>query len=142
MNRTVRTTGLVLGALAAGVTPAQVASAAVAPQAKTASVPAKTAVAPRAATAASCTRSMDYGRVTVRVKVAGGKASFVSVSAPKELPRSAAINATAVPKLKARALKTGMTSSKVKRIRTVSGATETSKAFRASLKCALIKVHR
>jgi len=138
MKRTVRTTGLVLGALAAGIAPAQAASAAVT---ASAAVPDKTALV-RSATTASCTRSMDYGRVTVKVKRTGTKVRFVSVVAPKELPKSAAINGSAVPTLKSRALKAGMRSTKVKKVRTVSGATETSKAFKASLKCALVKVKR
>ncbi len=138
MKRTVRTTGLVLGALAAGIAPAQAASAAVT---ASAAVPDKTALV-RSATTASCTRSMDYGRVTVKVKRTGTKVRFVSVVAPRELPKSAAINGAAVPTLKSRALKAGMRSSTVKKVRTVSGATETSKAFKASLKCALVKVKR
>lgn len=144
MKRTARTTGLVLGALAAGIAPAQAASAAVTASAaveSSSAVPSKTALV-RSATTASCTRSMDYGRVTVKVKRTGTEVRFVSVVAPKELPKSAAINSAAVPTLKSRALKAGMRSTKVKKVRTVSGATETSKAFKASLKCALVKVKR
>ena len=149
MRTSLRMTGAVLLALVAGFLPAQAATAGVAtPAAKTAEVPGKTASVPaktaraRGVRTASCTRAAGSTRGTVRVRVSAGRATFVSVSAPARTRAKTAANARALRTLRTRALKSGMRSARVSRIKSVGGASRTSTAFRSSLTCTLRALHR
>lgn len=126
MNRkTVRAVSL-LGAVGAAVMPFSAATAAVPLAAK------KTY---------TCSTNTDYGPVKVTITVANKKATITRVVTEQVLPKSRVINSAAVPKLKAKAVATGMKSAKVARIGNISGATETAKGFKGSLKQCLVKAH-
>ena len=78
--------------------------------------------------------SYDYGSVTVTIKVGGGRIVAVSSKAQNPLSHSRDINATALPKLDAKALAAQSAS-----ITAVSGATLTTAAYKKSLQSALTK---
>ena len=89
-----------------------------------------------AATANGPTVSTPYGPVAVSVTVKGGKVTkVVARKYPTKAAKSRKINARAIPKLKAQALK-----SSTGNIAGVSGATATSNGFRSSLQAALSQV--
>jgi uncharacterized protein with FMN-binding domain len=80
--------------------------------------------------------SMRWGPVQVRIRVKGKTFTNLGTTFPTERPKSARINANAVPILRQEALR-----SHTARIHAVSGATLTSKAFAASLQAAISKAH-
>jgi uncharacterized protein with FMN-binding domain len=84
-------------------------------------------------TIAGAAESNQYGTVQVQIKVANGRLTDVSVlQVPESDPRSAQINATAVPMLRSEALSAQSAS-----LDGVSGATYTSASYEASLASAL-----
>ncbi|MEQ4301673.1 FMN-binding protein [Plantactinospora sp. B6F1] len=77
----------------------------------------------------------DYGAVKVTITVAGGKVTAANATYPEEDPTSATINEGAIPKLRKQTL--AVTSAN--KVNTVSGASLTSAAYKASLQSALDK---
>ncbi|MFC6018487.1 FMN-binding protein [Plantactinospora solaniradicis] len=77
----------------------------------------------------------DYGTIKVTITVKGGKVSDVDADYPDEDPTSAGINENAIPKLRQQVLAAQSAS----KITTVSGASLTSAAYKASLQSALDK---
>jgi uncharacterized protein with FMN-binding domain len=77
-----------------------------------------------------------YGAVQATIVTTNGKITNVLITAPQDNPRSAGINAQAVPILKSETLQAQSAS-----INGVSGATVTSNAYVQSLQAALAKAH-
>jgi uncharacterized protein with FMN-binding domain len=77
-----------------------------------------------------------YGAVQATITVAGGKITAVTISAPEDNPRSAAINTQAIPLLQSETLQAQSAN-----IDIVSGATYTSEAYQQSLQAALDQAH-
>lgn len=75
----------------------------------------------------------NYGPVQVTITVAGTRITNVTATAPKDYPESVQINRHAVPILDREALQ----AQSVSGVHKVSGASLTSKAFKASLKSAM-----
>jgi uncharacterized protein with FMN-binding domain len=76
-----------------------------------------------------------YGNIELSITVAGGKITNVTtLDSPQESSRSKSINANALPKLRQETLVAQSAS-----INTISGATETSDAYRQSLASAITK---
>ncbi|UTI66063.1 hypothetical protein NBH00_07620 [Paraconexibacter antarcticus] len=80
------------------------------------------------------TVNMRWGAVKVNIFVRGRKIIGVSATAPTERPRSARINANALPILRQEVLK-----AQSARIHGVSGASDTSRAYDTSLASAIRK---
>ena len=78
---------------------------------------------------------MRWGTVRVTITVNGSRITRVSASYPTERPRSTRINEHAIPILRSEAL-----SAQSSNIRSVSGATMTSSAYKSSLRSALARV--
>lgn len=75
----------------------------------------------------------DYGPVSVAISVSGGRIDQVTTRRfPNDLPQSERISKTAIPQLQAAALQ-----AQSAEIVSVSGATYTSKGFKASLAAAI-----
>ena len=75
----------------------------------------------------------DYGPVSVAISVSGGRIDQVTTRRfPNDLPQSERISKTAIPQLQAAALQ-----AQSAEIASVSGATYTSKGFKASLAAAI-----
>ncbi|MBF9130214.1 FMN-binding protein [Plantactinospora sp. S1510] len=77
----------------------------------------------------------DYGTIKVTITVKGGKVSDVDATYPDEDPTSAGVNENAIPKLRQQVL----AAQSAAKITTVSGASLTSAAYKASLQSALDK---
>lgn len=123
---------------AAAATPAAAGKKTTAPPAKkvVAKPPAKPpASGLRDGTFAGANANYAYGTVKVTITVAGGKVSQASATYPEADPTSAGINEGAIPKLRQETL--GVTSAS--KVNTVSGASLTSAAYKASLQSALDK---
>ncbi|MDG4790290.1 FMN-binding protein [Micromonospora sp. WMMD1102] len=86
-------------------------------------------------TYAGATANYDYGAIKVTITVAGGKVTDADASYPDEDPTSASINQGAIPKLRQQAL----AATSASKVNTVSGASLTSAAYKASLQSALDK---
>ena len=106
------------------------------------STPVATATQP-AATATATTRTYvgpveydQFGAVQATITVAGGKVTAVTITAPEDNPRSAAINEQAIPILQSETLQAQSAS-----IDLVSGATYTSQAYEQYLQAALDQAH-
>lgn len=77
-----------------------------------------------------------YGAVQATITVAGGKITAVTITAPEDNPRSAAINEQAIPLLQSETLQAQSAT-----IDIVSGATYTSDSYEQSLQAALDQAH-
>jgi hypothetical protein len=77
-----------------------------------------------------------FGTVQATLVVTGNKITDVIISAPQDNPRSAYINAYAVPILRSETLQAQNAN-----VNAVSGATYTSEAFIGSLQAALVAAH-
>ncbi|GAA3766282.1 hypothetical protein GCM10022225_60770 [Plantactinospora mayteni] len=86
-------------------------------------------------TFAGATANYDYGAIKVTITVAGGKVTDADATYPDEDPTSAGINENAIPKLRQQAL----AATSASKLNTVSGASLTSAAYKASLQSALDK---
>ncbi|MBE1485424.1 FMN-binding protein [Plantactinospora soyae] len=86
-------------------------------------------------TFAGANAKYDYGTIKVTITVKAGKVSDVDASYPDEDPTSAGINENAIPKLRQQVL----AAQSAAKITTVSGASLTSAAYKASLQSALDK---
>lgn len=73
-----------------------------------------------------------YGAVQATITVSGKRITAVSITAPQNDPRSASINAQAVPLLRSETLQ-----AQSAQVNLVSGATETSQAYIQSLQSAM-----
>ncbi|AVT31355.1 FMN-binding protein [Plantactinospora sp. BC1] len=81
------------------------------------------------------TANYDYGAIKVTIKVSGGKVTGADATYPDEDPTSASINEGAIPKLRQQSL----AATSASKVNTVSGASLTSAAYKASLQSALDK---
>ncbi|GIG90781.1 FMN-binding protein [Plantactinospora endophytica] len=106
-----------------------------APPAAAKKPPAKPAGGLKDGTFAGATANYDYGAIKVTITVAGGKVTDADATYPDEDPTSASINEGAIPKLRQQAL----AATSASKVNTVSGASLTSAAYKASLQSALDK---
>ncbi|MEE6263891.1 FMN-binding protein [Plantactinospora sonchi] len=83
-------------------------------------------------TFAGATANYEYGGIKVTLVITDGKISDVSTAYPQDDPTSISVNERAIPKLRQEVL-----SAQSAEISTVSGASLTSEAYRASLQSAL-----
>ncbi|WP_422772991.1 FMN-binding protein [Plantactinospora sp. WMMC1484] len=108
---------------------------------KTSAPPAKNAAAKPPAsglkngTFTGATANYDYGAIKVTITVSGGKITKADATYPDEDPTSAGINEGAIPKLRQQTL----AATSASKVNTVSGASLTSAAYKASLQSALDK---
>lgn len=77
-----------------------------------------------------------WGTVQVRIRVRGGKIVNVGATYPNHKPRSVSINERAIPILKREVLR-----AQSAKVQFVSGASDTSEAYKRSLQSALNKAH-
>jgi uncharacterized protein with FMN-binding domain len=77
----------------------------------------------------------DYGTIKVTITVAGGKVTDASATYPQDDPTSISINEGAIPKLRQQTL----AATSASKITTVSGASLSTAAYKASLQSALDK---
>ncbi len=129
------------GASGSGGTATPVATAS--PTPATASAPSATVVPSATATASTVSKTVvgtaeqnQYGTVQVTLVVTGNKVTGAIVTAPQDNPRSASINAYAVPILRSETLQAQSAN-----IDAVSGATYTSESYIGSLQAALTAAH-
>lgn len=94
------------------------------------------ALAASSRTVTGPTVNMRWGPVRVAITVRGKKITAVQAAYPTERPRSAHINANAIPALRTEVLK-----AQSARIHAISGATNTSDAYITSLAAAVRKAH-
>jgi uncharacterized protein with FMN-binding domain len=100
--------------------------------------------APLTATAASSGKlytgaaysAHQWGTVQVRIRVRGGRIVNVGAVYPNHKPRSIKINTRAIPILKREVLK-----AQSAKVQYVSGASDTSEAYKSSLQSAISKAH-
>ncbi|MEO3924013.1 FMN-binding protein [Micromonosporaceae bacterium B7E4] len=122
------------GDAAASPTPAAAGKKTTAPPAK--KPPAKApAGGLKNGTFVGATANYDYGAIKVTITVAGGKVTDADATYPDEDPTSRGINENAIPKLRQQAL----AATSASKVNTVSGASLTSAAYKASLQSALDK---
>lgn len=81
-------------------------------------------------------RAHQWGTVQVRIRVRGGKIVNVGAVYPDHKPRSITINTRAIPILKREVLK-----AQSAKVHYVSGASDTSEAYKSSLQSAINKAH-
>jgi uncharacterized protein with FMN-binding domain len=77
-----------------------------------------------------------WGNVQVRIRVSGGRITNVGAVYPNHKARSVSINERAIPILKREVLK-----AQSAKIQAVSGASDTSEAYKSSLQSAISKAH-
>ena len=84
----------------------------------------------------SAYQAHQWGTVQVRIRVSGGRIVNVGATYPNHKPRSVSINTRAIPILKREVLK-----AQSAKVQYVSGASDTSEAYKSSLQSAISRAH-